>query len=100
MHKPDDMSAGPSQGSARRSVRHEGAPVSTASDTTLTMTVNGVQRTIAAHSTLGTLVTHLGHAPESIATALNGEFVPRAQRDSQALRDGDNVTCFQAIVGG
>ena len=74
--------------------------INTMSDTGLSMTVNGQPHTVAARGTLADLVTQLGHAPESIATALNGEFIPRAQRDGQALRSGDKVTCFQAIVGG
>ena len=74
--------------------------ISTISDATLTMSVNGKPYTMYAHSTLADLLTQLGHVPESIATALNGEFIPRAKRDQQALRSGDKVSCFQAIVGG
>jgi len=35
-----------------------------------------------------------------VATALNGEFVPRTERAARVLRNGDKVTCFQAITGG
>ena len=35
-----------------------------------------------------------------VATAVNGEFVPRIQRETTALKPGDSVLTFQAIVGG
>lgn len=62
--------------------------------------VNGQVRTLCAPRTLAELIRELGHAPDSVATALNGEFVARGQRADRVLRDGDRVTCFQAITGG
>jgi sulfur carrier protein len=70
------------------------------SNLTLDVTVNGKARTVPAFGTLADLVGELGHASESMATALNGQFVARGQRHEHVLRDGDRVTCFQAIVGG
>lgn len=35
-----------------------------------------------------------------VATAVNGEFVPRPQRENTVLNPGDTVLTFQAIVGG
>ena len=35
-----------------------------------------------------------------VATALNGQFVPRGLRAATALHPGDEVLTFQAIVGG
>ena len=66
----------------------------------LSLVVNGQARTVVAFSTLADLIGELGHAPEGIATALNSEFVARSRRADCVLRDGDSVTCFQAIVGG
>ncbi len=66
----------------------------------LDIVVNGQARTVVAFSTLADLIGELGHAPEGIATALNGEFIARSRRAACVLRDGDSVTCFQAIVGG
>ena len=66
----------------------------------LDVVVNGQARTLAAFSTLADLVGELGHPPKGIATALNGEFVARGQRCERVLCDGDQVNCFQAIVGG
>ena len=37
---------------------------------------------------------------EQVATAVNGAFVPRSQRDTTPLQPGDTVLTFQAIVGG
>ena len=34
------------------------------------------------------------------ATAVNGQFVPRAARACHVLRDGDTLLCFSAITGG
>jgi sulfur carrier protein len=62
--------------------------------------VNGQVHALSAPRTLAELIGELGHAPDSVATALNGEFVARSQRGERVLRDGDRVTCFQAITGG
>jgi len=37
---------------------------------------------------------------DTIATAVNGEFVARAARTAHALHDGDTVLCFSPITGG
>ena len=69
-------------------------------ESTLDVIVNGHAHTFAARGTLADLIGQLGHAPESVATALNGEFVARGDRAARVLCDGDKVTCFQAITGG
>ena len=70
------------------------------SDPTLTIHVNGEPRQLPAGSTLADLIAALGAAPEAQATAVNGEFVPRGLRNSRTLSEGDQVLCFQPIVGG
>lgn len=35
-----------------------------------------------------------------LATAVNGQFVPRERREHHPLHAGDQVLTFQAIVGG
>ena len=41
-----------------------------------------------------------GRSGESIATAVNGEFVARGERAGHILNDGDTVLCFAPITGG
>ena len=67
---------------------------------TQTITVNGEPRSIDAGATLADLVAALGTTPQVLATAVNGEFVPRAVRASVQLREGDAVFTFQPITGG
>ena len=50
--------------------------------------------------TLAALLTQHGVNAEQVATAVNGEFIPRSQREATVLRPGDTVLTFQAIVGG
>lgn len=64
------------------------------------ITVNGEPRTVEEATTLAQLVAALGQQPASLATALNGEFVPRSERDTVTLREGDAVFTFQPITGG
>lgn len=67
---------------------------------TRTVTVNGEVRSVADDATLADLVAALGQPPQALATAVNGEFVPRSARASVQLRDGDAVFTFQPITGG
>lgn len=50
--------------------------------------------------TLAGLLAAEGVQAGTVATAVNGAFVPRSQRDTTLLRPGDTVLTFQAIVGG
>lgn len=68
--------------------------------TSLTIQLDGQPRTLAAGSTLAALVEQLGHAPEAVSTAVNGDFVPRGARAERMLGEGDAVLLFQPIVGG
>lgn len=61
--------------------------------------VNGVAQTTTA-STLAQWVAAQGLADDALATALNGQFVPRALRAEQALAEGDAIVTFQPIEGG
>ena len=55
---------------------------------------------VAGQCSLAELLVQQGIAPDTHATAVNGQFVPRTLRAGTALQSGDVVTCFQAIVGG
>ncbi|HKX95668.1 MAG TPA: sulfur carrier protein ThiS [Methylibium sp.] len=67
---------------------------------TITVKLESGSTELPAGSTLAALVERLGHAPASIATAVDGRFVPRAERECETLQDGQTVLLFQPIVGG
>lgn len=64
------------------------------------ITLNGEPREIEEGATLADLVAALGQPPQALATAVNGEFVPRSARATVPLREGDAVFTFQPITGG
>ncbi|HSV79476.1 MAG TPA: sulfur carrier protein ThiS [Ramlibacter sp.] len=66
----------------------------------ITITVNGEPRELPPQFSLAQLVEALGQTPAALATAINGEFVPRDAREQHPLRDGDAVFTFQPITGG
>lgn len=49
---------------------------------------------------VGALLAELGRAPDAVATALNGVFVPRSQREATWIQPGDELTLIQPITGG
>lgn len=51
-------------------------------------------------ATLAVLVARLDKPPAALATAVNGDFVPRDARPQRVLRDGDEVLTFEPITGG
>ena len=61
--------------------------------------VNG-ERTETGAVSLAELVAQLGHGEEAVATALNGDFVPRQERASTPLRPGDKVEIVAPRQGG
>ena len=66
----------------------------------ITIQLDGQPRRVAAGTTLAALVEQIGHAPEAVGTAVNGDFVARGQRAARVLGEGDAVLLFQPIVGG
>ncbi|MGM9426305.1 sulfur carrier protein ThiS [Hydrogenophaga sp. MI9] len=50
--------------------------------------------------TLAQLLEEQGVDAAAVATAVNGQFVPRPQRGATPLKPQDTVLTFQAIVGG
>ena len=67
---------------------------------TAALTFNDLARPCPEGLTLASLLTEHGVNAEQVATAVNGLFVPRTQRDTTLLQPGDTVLTFQAIVGG
>lgn len=71
----------------------------TAADT-ITIHLETGPRPLPAGTTLAALVEQLGHAPPTVTTAVNGDFVARNARATRVLAEGDQVLLFQPIVGG
>ena len=70
---------------------------------TIRITVNGQEHSIAPSSTLEALLNRLGKdaRPDApIATAVNGRHVAKQARASFVLNDRDEVTTFEPISGG
>ena len=61
--------------------------------------VNGASREIRAADLTGALE-ELGYGGAVVATAVNGEFVPVAQRQAARLADGDRVEVLAPMQGG
>ena len=63
-------------------------------------TVNQQPLPWRAAMSVADLLAEQGRVPESVATALNGIFVPRSHRETTLLRPGDELTLIQPITGG
>jgi sulfur carrier protein len=61
--------------------------------------VNG-ETTETAFATLGELLRNLNYISDTVATAVDGTFVPRQQRDSIALREGISIEIVAPMQGG
>jgi sulfur carrier protein len=66
---------------------------------TITVVVNGTSEATTAR-TLQAWVDTRGVLPAALATAVNGNFVPRSLRAQQPLTEGDFILTFQPIEGG
>ena len=64
------------------------------------ITVNGESQSVPAGASLAAVIANAQLAAETVATAVNGEFVPRNNRAARELLAGDAVFTFQAITGG
>jgi sulfur carrier protein len=62
--------------------------------------LNGDAKAVDDGLTLAEFIAAVAEAPQSLATAVNGEFVPRDARTELRLHDGDQVFTFQPITGG
>ena len=66
--------------------------------TTITITLNGEAKALELGSTLAQCVADM--TATTFATAINGDFVPKAARHERVLIDGETVFTFQPITGG
>ena len=67
--------------------------------TSTVITVNG-EPTETQARTLAELVAARGLAESQVATALNGDFVPKGARAATLLREGDKVEIVAPRQGG
>jgi sulfur carrier protein len=63
------------------------------------ITVNGEPRKIAA-ATLAEALVALDYADAVVATALNGDFVPKRKRADTPLAEGDRIEIVAPRQGG
>jgi len=63
------------------------------------ITINGTRQEIEA-ATLADALAALDYGEATVATAVNGRFVPAPARTNTALRDGDEVEILAPMQGG
>jgi len=63
------------------------------------LVVNGVEQDIEA-ATIAAALKALDYDNATVATALNGEFVPKRARDATLLKDGDRIEIVAPRQGG
>ncbi|NLY34605.1 sulfur carrier protein ThiS [Advenella alkanexedens] len=74
--------------------------------TTISISVNGLERTVNQGTTLAALVEQLQTEarqetdPTTVATAVNEIFVSRSAREAYTLQANDAVFTFSPITGG
>lgn len=61
--------------------------------------LNGSEHEVK-HVNLCAVLQELGYVNKAIATAVNGRFVPHAQRDETQLREGDRLEIVAPMQGG
>ena len=61
--------------------------------------INGENAMVSANN-LAQLIEDLGYESETVATALNGEFVTCAQRDMVSLSENDKLEIVAPMQGG
>ena len=62
--------------------------------------VNGQQRTVAAGTTVASLIAELGLGDRPVAVEKNREVVPRAKHASTPLATGDRLEVVTFVGGG
>ncbi|WP_375391297.1 sulfur carrier protein ThiS [uncultured Sphingomonas sp.] len=69
-------------------------------DGTVSITVNGEHRRVAAGLTLAQLATEMGLVPEKVAVERNLEVVPRSTLAQVCVEDGDDLEIVHFVGGG
>ena len=68
--------------------------------TTISLTLNGEPRRVAAGSSVAELVCELGLNPQKVAVERNMEIVPRSTLAHVILSDGDILEIVHFVGGG
>jgi len=66
----------------------------------LSITVNGKPQSVPAGTTVSAWVEGQGWHPQQVAVEINQELVPRAERDSVVLQEGDRIETVTLVGGG
>ncbi len=66
----------------------------------MTVIVNGENIAFDKEMSLTEILKALDYQGESVAAALNGEFVPRSEFDQTTVRDGDTLELVAPMQGG
>lgn len=66
----------------------------------MAITVNGEAQELDAPLTVTDLITARGLNPLRVAVELNGEIVPRSERDTRQITDGDTLEVVSFVQGG
>jgi thiazole synthase len=69
-------------------------------DGTVSITVNGEHKRVAAGLTIAQLATEMGLVPEKVAVERNLEVVPRSTLNQVLVQDGDDLEIVHFVGGG
>jgi sulfur carrier protein len=67
---------------------------------TMTVVINGTERSFDDGLSLGALIEQLGLKPDRVAVELNQNLVPRNHWPATALHDGDRLEVVHFVGGG
>ncbi len=62
--------------------------------------LNGEEREVTENLTVAELVGELGLSPRQVAVEVNRELVPRSERDTARLSEGDEIEMVTLVGGG
>ena len=99
VRQPRGKACGAAPAVAGGANKAEKGPMQLEAATCIQLVVNGARLTARAR-TLAELVDELGLREGAVATALNGDFVPRAARSATALASDDKVEIVAPRQGG
>ncbi len=76
------------------------SPHSPSPSAKLSIRVNGTSQEVHADTTVAAWVAAQGWHPHQVAVEVNGELVPRGERESVCFQAGDKVETVTLVGGG